>query len=96
MHEFDRKWQIFAARARQAPDAECSLPAGFAARVVARWQSPPNTSLSNLWLQLGLRALTAATAALVISALLEFHTIQRPSVFMPHIEDTVAQVIWML
>lgn len=96
MNEFDRKWQAFAARARLISEGDTSVPPGFAAGVIARWGPAENASLPNLWLQLGLRSLAAAAVMLVICALMEFHAIKPPCVFAPHVEDTVAQVFWML
>jgi hypothetical protein len=96
MNLFDRNWQALAAQARQLPPATTDIPPGFAARIVAHWQSSATPSDFSLWLQLSWRTLTGALVLLGLSALLEWHAAKPSNVFFPHTEDTVAQVLWML
>jgi hypothetical protein len=56
------------------------------------WSSPP----AAVWLDLSLRALVVATAALVICGAIEFWTAPPEGGFVPHIEDVVTRILWIL
>jgi hypothetical protein len=96
MNDFDRKWQRCVARARQVPAEPCPIPLGFASRAIVGWRAETGQSMASLWLKMGLRVLSGATILLVLSMLLELHAAKSGSVFIPHVEDAVAQVFWML
>ncbi len=97
MNEFDRRWQDLAARARAAAVAEIEIPPAFAARVVAQSRRSSAPPVSAVWLGLGLRALAGVAALLVLCVVLELRAPRGSrSLAAPHVEDTVAQVFWIL
>jgi hypothetical protein len=96
MNEFDRRWQSCAASARRATSAEAAVPAGFAGRVWAVWQSQRAAPTTAVWLDLSFRALVVASAALAVCAALDFWTAPLDGSFVPHIEDVVTRMLWML
>lgn len=97
MNEFDRRWQEIVARARQVPERPAAAPFGFATRVLA---SAPRlrTELARvrLWERLGLRALAAVTAVLVVVGALEYRDARAPGLGLPRIEHCVTATFWML
>lgn len=96
MNEFDRRWKECVARARAAQPAKETAPAHLVRRWAAQWTDEPALSLSGLWLQMIGRALIGAAALLAVCAWIGFGGIRAESPFTPHVEDTVAQVFWML
>ena len=97
MNEFDRRWQECAARAREAGRPEESAPPGFAGQVVARWRAggtAPSASL--VWERYSLRALAAVVLLLVACVAVEARLSRHENAFVPHVEDAVAKVFWML
>ncbi len=97
MNDFDRRWKTLAARARAATVCETDPPPGFATRVVAQWQASSAPPLSTVWLRLGLRALFGAAAVLVLCAVMELRASRAArGLAAPHVEDSVAEVFWIL
>ncbi len=97
MNTFDQRWQACAKRARQTVEADDAVPYGFAARVTARWRARQTPSSADaVWERLSLRALTLATAILLICTAIELRPTHANSSWVPHIEDTVAQEFWLL
>ena len=98
MKPFDRKWQIGAAKARQAftpPLRE--IPFGFATRVVAEWQARTRTvSPDAVWERLSLRALVCASVLLLISLAWSSSLSGDGQMLKPSLEHTVADLFWML
>jgi hypothetical protein len=96
MNNFERKWQDCAARARQVPQPDDSIPHGFATRVVAlAWQSSSG-SLELVWQRLTWRCLGLTLAVLIICAALEIpSSLERPTL-NPGVENAVAQLVWSL
>jgi hypothetical protein len=96
MTEFDRRWQACAARARQAAPEPAAVPAGLATRAWAQWTAQSAGSAAALWTALSFRALVLATIALIVCAAAEFYAAPRGSVFAPHLEDIVTNVMGTL
>jgi len=96
MNEFDRRWHACVAHAREAAPNPIVMPPAFPGRVVSLWMAEAGPSLSVLWLRMGLRALAGATALLALCVFLESQAAPPHSPFVPHVEDTVAQLFWML
>ena len=96
MKNFEKKWRLCAARARQAPARSESPPPGFVTRVL--WQPSPamETSLEALWEQLAMRWLGAVAGVLVVCAALELPNLRPDPVLKPGIEDTITQLVWKL
>ena len=96
MKLFDRKWQIGAAKARQAPVPPLrEIPFGFAARVVAEWRSRA-ASPDVIWERFSLRALVCASVLLLISLAWSSSMSADPQALKPSLEHTVADLFWML
>ena len=96
MNEFDRRWQTCAARAHETAGVEMDVPAGFAHRVWANWRSERSSPPAAVWLDLSLRALVVAAVALAVCAAMEFWTAPPEGSFVPHVEDVVTRMLWML
>jgi hypothetical protein len=98
MKLFDRKWQIGAARARQAPALPLrEIPFGFATRVVAEWQGRTQAvSPDAVWERLSLRALVCASVLLLISLAWSSSLSGDGQMLKPSLEHTVADLFWML
>ena len=98
MKLFDRKWQIGAAQARQAPPPPMGeIPFGFATRVVAEWQARPRAvSPDAVWERFSLRALVCASVLLLISLAWSSSLSGDGQTLKPSLEHTVADLFWML
>lgn len=94
MNEFERRWKLAAAAARQS-DPETPAPYGFATRVIARWQSTPAPSLTMIWQRLAWRVLGGV--AMVLAAMLAVETAISPQddPLMPAVGDTVSDLFWL-
>jgi hypothetical protein len=96
MQQFDRQWQRVVARAQQAPRRDEEAPFGFARRVVALgWQAQaPGPEV--LWVRLALRMLAGAVGVLIVCAALEWPHLRDTRPLEPGLENTVAQIVWVL
>lgn len=97
MNDFDRRWRETVARARQVAPRPAAAPFGFATRVLAS-AAPPRTGIApvRLWEQLGLRALAAVTAVLVVVGAMEYRDARLPGLGLPRVEHCVTATFWML
>jgi hypothetical protein len=96
MNEFEERWQKCAAQARDAALPEATAPLGFPERVLAQRRAADRPSLDSVWLRLSLRTLAGVTTVLVVCLALAWHPRHTPSFAYPHVEDTVAELFWML
>ncbi len=96
MNDFDTKWRLCAARARQASCPDPNVPLGFAARVVARGFAAPVPSWEALWERWAFRVLLGTAALLLICAALEAPYCRERSPLSLEVGNTMAQVIWSL
>ena len=96
MKDFDAKWQVCAARARQTPRPDDQPPFGFAARVVAHGFPPQAAVLETLWERLAVRLLAGVVGLLLLCAATELPHFRNARPLEPGIENTVAQIVWSL
>ncbi len=96
MQRFDEQWQKVVARARQAPGRDEEMPFGFAARVVALGRQQQVPGPEALWLRLALRVLAGAVGVLIVCAALELPHMRDARQLDPGLENTVAQIVWVL
>ena len=68
--DFEQRWQTVTKAARQTPEERVESPLGLATRVLARFERAPVEPWLDLMTALGLRAVAAAAAVFVSSALL--------------------------
>lgn len=97
MNEFERRWKLGAEVVRggdNEPPAEA--PFGFAARVVAHWQTQPAPTLAALWQSLALRALGTVTLVLVILVTYGTFSSSHKEFARPEIESAVADSLTLL
>ncbi len=98
MTNFDRNWQVCAARARENARADESAPFGFASRVLsaARNSLERPVSMEEVWQRLTWRSLAVVASVLVICAAIELPHFSSRTTMKPGIENTVAQLVWTL
>ena len=96
MNDFDQKWQTCVAQARQAAAREEAAPFGFATRVLACGRQPSEPSPETVWERFALGSLAGALALLTICAALEMPHLRDARPLEPGIENTVAQIVWLL
>jgi len=99
MDEFDRRWRECAARAREARGPEAGAPPGFAGAVITRREAgaaPAAPPAALAWERYSLRAAAAAVLILIACAVADARLARHENAFVPHVEDTVAKVFWML
>ena len=96
MNEFDKRWLACAARAgEEAPD-DAQAPHGFATRVLAMARERTTASSADILYRMTLRTLGCATTLLIALVVLEAASSHSSRMKVPHIENTVAQVFWLL
>ena len=96
MQNFDKQWQTVAGRARQAPGRDEAAPLGFARRAVALGWQPQALGWEALWVRLTLRVLAGAVGVLIVCAALELPHLRDARPLEPGLENTVAQIVWVL
>jgi len=97
MNEFERRWKLGAEAARRDDDdSPGEAPVGFAARVVAHWQTQPGPSLATLWQSLVLRALGAVTLVLLILVTYGTFSSSHDELARPELESAVADSLVLL
>lgn len=96
MKDFDTKWQVCAARARQVERRDEPAPFGFASRVAARAFTPVTIPTEFAWSRLAARWLAGAVAVLVVCAAVELPHFRNAQPLEPGIENAVAQLVWSL
>jgi hypothetical protein len=97
MNDFEKRWQECASRARQAEDETESPAPGFAARVWARSQTEETAiPWEALWLRWSLRSLIGVSIILTACLTMEMINPENSHSLIPHVEDTVAEMFWML
>jgi hypothetical protein len=98
MKNFNERWQLCAAHARQAPSTITEAPPGFVTRVLIASERAPGGSppLELAWQRLTWRCLAGATMVLILCAALEMPHLRDQRPLEPGIENTVAQLIWSL
>ena len=96
MQNFDKQWQTVLGRARQAPRRDEAAPPGFARRVVALGWQPQGLEWDGLWLRLTWRVLAGAVGVLIVCAALELPHLRDACPLEPGLENTVAQIVWVL
>ena len=96
MKDFDAKWQVSVARAREARVPETGVPFGFASRVAARGIAQPPLGLEVVFERLTVQLLTGALGFLAICAVLEVPHLRDAKPLQPGVENTVAQILWSL
>lgn len=96
MQNFDTQWQTVVGRARQTPRRDEVAPLGFAHRVVALGWQPQALVWDGLWLRLTLRVLAGAVGVLIVCAALELPHLRDACPLEPGLENTVAQIVWVL
>jgi hypothetical protein len=96
MNEFEKRWQECAARARQEARADEQAPPGFATRVLALSAEKQSASPLEILFRMTLRTLGCATTLLLALVVLEAASSHSSRMKVPHIENTVAQVFWLL
>jgi hypothetical protein len=74
MNDIERVWIRLVSAARKAQTSRATeIPPGFAARVVARWKTTPNSP--SVWEFLSLRALVFAFLLMVVSMAANYNVI---------------------
>ena len=96
MQNFDKQWQTVAGRARQAPARDEVAPLGFGRRAVALGWQPQALGWEALWVRLALRVLAGAVGVLIVCAALELPHLRDARPLEPGLENTVAQIVWVL
>jgi len=96
MKDFDKKWQICVAKARQAAARSESPPLGFARRVLGQELPPMEKGLEAIWERLAMRLLAGVAGVLIVCAVLEVPNLRAGPLLKPGIENTVSQVVWKL
>jgi hypothetical protein len=96
MNEFDKRWLASADRARREAPADERAPLGFATRVFARARESGGASPSEILYRMTLRTLGFAATLLLALVVIEAASARGGRMNVPHIENTVAQVFWLL
>jgi hypothetical protein len=96
MDEFDRRWRECAARARNARWPEEDVPPGFAGAVLARRRAGTAPSAALAWERCSLRALAAVILILIVCVAVDARLSRKENALVPHVEDTIAKMFWML
>jgi hypothetical protein len=96
MNNFDKHWQECAARARQEERADEQVPFGFATRVLAVSKVGSRRPATEALYRLTLRALACTATLVLVLAVLEMGDARKSRLDVPPIENTVAQIFWML
>jgi hypothetical protein len=96
MSDFEERWRICAARARQAPACSERPPLGFAWRVLSQDVPATELGLEALWERLAMRWLAGAAGVLLVCAVIELPKLHAAPLLKPGIENTVAQLVWKL
>jgi hypothetical protein len=96
MKDFDKKWQICVAKARQAPARSESPPLGFATRVLGQKRSTMEKGFEVIWERLALRLLAGVAVVLMVCAVLDLPNLRAAPLLKPGIENTVCQLVWKL
>ncbi|MEI7730962.1 MAG: hypothetical protein WCO56_15410 [Verrucomicrobiota bacterium] len=97
MNEFEQRWQECARQSRKATAAEPAPMPGFAATVWAQSRrAEPTTPPAAVWLRFALRALAAVSVLALVCLTLEIVNPENSSGLVPHVEDTVTELFWML
>ena len=96
MNEFERKWQICAAQARQAPAVSEAPPLGVATRAAACCMTSKVSEVAQIWERLALRWLAGVAALLVVCVVVEAPHLRSAPVFQPGLENTISQLVWKL
>lgn len=96
MNEFDKRWLECAGRAREATPADARAPHGFATRVLALAREGRSAPPLEMLFRMTLRTLGCAGALLIALFVLDIASSRNSRLNIPHIENTVAQVFWLL
>ncbi len=99
MSRFEERWAACVARARKARGQKPAPPFGFTTRVLAAAaarDSDGELSLEAAWQRLTVRSLPWVTAFLLICAAIELPHWRDRKPLDPGIENTVAQLVWVL
>ncbi len=97
MNDFESRWKMGLAAARQAsPAPSADAPLGFATRVVALWQAHPEPSLAMLWQWLALRVLGVMTLILLTLAAYGALSSTSEASLEPPVENAVGDSLWLL
>ncbi len=96
MKNFDARWRGLAELARGATARDATAPFGFAGRVAAR-AFPARVSAPDHTLERMIpRFLIGVFAALMACAAMEWRHLRDTRPLEPGIENTVAQLVWLL
>ena len=96
MKEFDKRWQICLAKARQMTAPSAIPPLGFARRVLSQNRPTMERGLEVVWERLAMRLLAGVAVVLLVCAALDLPNLRAAPWLKPGIENTVCQVVWKL
>lgn len=96
MKDFLERWRYCIGRVREREVSPVPVPYGFTNRVLANLRAGQAPSADEIWSRYGIRAIAGVSLCLLVCLALDWSSSPPGTLLMPHLEDNVARVFWVL